>query len=101
MNIELALRNNPVVILSDSVSQIKSENGATFVDMGRYKGSGLKFEPQYKHMSKDISAGKRKYELQCFIRWFVLRDYMVNNGIERVSFMFFDVMFSRFKGVFW
>lgn len=85
MNVELALRHNRVVVICDSTARFKPDNGAEYVDMGQYRGSGLKFEPEYKHMSKDISYGKRKYELQCFIRWYVLRDYMVKNNLTRVS----------------
>jgi hypothetical protein len=90
INIELAARRNPVVIISENpnpldsdkkkIRNIKYENMMTYIDTSQ------KFAPLYKHLSRDHSAGRKKHELRCIQRWFILQSYMSTKNIKQSFF---------------
>ena len=97
INIELASRNNPVVVLIDinpstltsegvsvdtiisqwSGAESKDFKGVQFVRMGEeLMKSAREFAKVYVHLCKDTSAGRQKHELQNYQRWFVFKEYV-------------------------
>lgn len=89
INIELAARNNPVVVLTDSRNDIGknfSLFGIQYVNVHDYSKAANDFAPHYKHMSRDHSPGRQHHELRCIQRWFILKEYMGKNNVERAFF---------------
>lgn len=114
INIELASRNNDVVVISDdhlffldnhniSVghgseiypgslrkshlgNQTHTNSRVHFQDIRLYSTSADDFGKFYKHLSPDHSHNRVKHELRCFQRWFVLQDFMMKNDIARSFF---------------
>ena len=69
MNIELAARHNDVLVISDSHGTSFNPNSRrriAYDSLDKYMTSARKFEPHYKHMSRDGSAGRKRHELRCF-----------------------------------
>ena len=115
LNIELAARNNDVIILSD-VENIERFNWASnsissgvsihanssqpstthttgqprpnilFESLLPFTSSAKRFAPLYRHLSKDHSDNRIKHELRCFQRWFILQDYMQRRNLSRAYF---------------
>lgn len=88
INVELALRHNPAIVLTDSIPLNATESRAKFVNINDFKNGAKSFGILYKHMAKDKSEKRFKYELQCFQRWYILRDYMTANKIPRVRHLY-------------
>ena len=86
---ELALRKSNVVVVSD---YYLSRNVSLSVGTGLnhflvhepvapYLFGTKYFRKIYKHLHKDQSPRKYLYELGCYVRWFVLRDFTRLNSI--------------------
>lgn len=111
INIELASRNNNVIVISNGEGnhELPSANNATtattisnnsssssrqsdpkyrvtYVDIRLYTDSANEYSKHYTHLSPDHSDGRRKHELRCFQRWFVLKEFMMKNNISRSFF---------------
>ena len=105
VNIELASRLNDVIVLYqpaansrinwvggdikttvETTFQLGNGNSVIFDDISDYSKSANVFSPHYVHMSRDDSAGRRKHELFCFTRWYILKDYMIRKNIETAFF---------------
>jgi hypothetical protein len=101
INVELASRNNHVVVISDHLNsssshidhfgnhsnKVSSSKYRVFYeDLSLYSTSAQLFKPVYKHLSKDHNGNRQKHELRCFQRWFILRDFMIKNQIARTFF---------------
>lgn len=84
-----AKRRNPGVPLyligDGSNDRYKDVN---HVHISLYCLSAQKFADIYRHMSSNTYS----FELFCFMRWFVLRDFMVLNGISMALYADSDVM---------
>jgi hypothetical protein len=68
MNIELAARHNDVLVIADSHGNSFNPNSRrriAYANMDKYMSSARKFEPHYRHMSRDGSAGRKRHELRC------------------------------------
>ena len=101
VNIELASRNNPVVVLTDTPVDAAWKNGLedkeskydydnqkvefSIMD-GNLTASATEFAKHYVHLSKDNSVGRKTHELQNFQRWFILKDYMETHNIPHAFF---------------
>jgi hypothetical protein len=104
INIELASRNNDVVVISDHVNSSSSHTDhfnsnnskknkessskyrVFYEDLSYYSTSAQLFKSVHKHLSKDQSANRHKHELRCFQRWFILRDFMIKNQVAKTFF---------------
>jgi hypothetical protein len=88
--LELALRRSSVVVLSDSFTGQTIFNKSVFNTYLVYEPmkpfySGIaQMRRVYKHIHKDNSEAKYEYELNCILRWFILRNYMRMKNISRV-----------------
>lgn len=82
-----ALKNNAVVLIGDTDPKI--DNPAFFfVHISEFLGSANDFRSIYRHMS----TNPHEFELFCFMRWFVLRDFMRSTGLGKVFYLDSDVM---------
>lgn len=88
INIELASRNNPVVILCEKCSNIYGFNNSivSFGDVTKYLSSANVFDPLYVHMSRDHSKKRSLHEKRCIQRWFILKDYLASKSIPMAYF---------------
>lgn len=94
LNIELASRNNDVIIISHHKhhkhvsNEYKAHNRSViFEDLDEYANSANEFAPIYVHLMKaDYSDQRVKHERACFQRWFILKDYMEKKNISRSFF---------------
>lgn len=108
INIELASRNNDVVVISnqakaegsrrhlstfDPTSLPRTTNMTAnrpfrvfYEDITSYSRSADLFAPLYVHLSPDHNHNRIKHELRCFQRWFVLKEFMLQNGIVKAYF---------------
>jgi len=91
VNVELASRRNPVVVLGDQLPNVqKVLPGATdiqIINAKPFMSRAAAFATRYVHMAgKDDSQQRKQHELQNFQRWFVLREYMSKT---RTPFAFF------------
>ena len=91
LNIELASRRNPVVVISDAVLpryfsflNNGNEQTVTLIPMSDYSEGRNRFVRLYRHLSKDKSNNVA--ESRCFQRWFILHDFMDRNNITHVLF---------------
>ena len=77
--LSLAVRRNPnssVILLGDSGSL--GISGVEYFDFHNYFESAGKFEKIYCH----LSAYSQQFELFCFQRWFIVRDFMRRHGLK-------------------
>ena len=58
------------------------------VNMARYQRSADAFRKVYRH----LSPNGEPYELFCFVRWFLLRDFMREHGLDRLVHVDSDVL---------
>jgi hypothetical protein len=93
LNVEVAVRHNNVVIISDSVKEkiVKKNvnNGSydvIYENLNLYVDSANQFAPHYIHLSKDQSPRRKTHERQCIQRWFVLMEYMKANLVPVTFF---------------
>ena len=97
INIELAARNNPVVVLTDgsivgtgtataTASPPQNRQPITIEHLGPYANTGNEFAKHYIHHSPDNSPGRKTHELHCFQRWFILSEYMDAKRLEHAFF---------------
>lgn len=88
-NVELAARNNHVVVIEENPQQLGtvrnpsvSNFSVTYVKLDNYMSSANKFAPLYIHLSRN----NLHYEKNCFLRWFVLMDFMKRHNIARAFY---------------
>jgi hypothetical protein len=77
---------SPVIIIGDDTNNILPF--ATHVHMNRYCKQAIEFQKIYKHFSPNGFI----YEQFCFLRWFLLRDFMLAHGLKRVMHVDSDVL---------
>jgi len=78
--------NSPVILIGDDTNN--AYPFATHVNMNRYCKQAVEFQKIYKHYSPNGYV----YEQFCFIRWFLLRDFMKQHGINQVMHLDSDVL---------
>jgi len=79
LSIEIALQKNPVVLISNQkyIPQDSQKKQTLWnVNLLESSNTAKKFASVYNHLSKDNSINRRRHELQCFQRWFVLNEFM-------------------------
>lgn len=87
-SIRKALQKNKVYLIGDTNPQIDHKN-FTFLDMKDYISDDyLKFQKIYKH----LSTNNYGFEIFCFLRWFILKDFMLKNEIDVSFYIDSDVM---------
>lgn len=92
--IEITLRNNYVVLISPINPNI-THISFQYISLSLFQKSINIFTPLYRHYAMDGSPKRAKYELACFLRWFILRDYMNMFNISYSMFNDGDVAVFR------
>jgi hypothetical protein len=82
----LASPASPLVLIGDQTNDVFPY--ATHVDMNRYNAGALDFQKVYRHMSPNGEP----YELFCFMRWFILRDFCRAHQVEQLIHVDSDVL---------
>lgn len=82
-----ASRDNCVILLGDTDPNISSSK-IKFVNFSEYMSGVKEFDHEYVHMSTNF----HEFELFCFSRWFILRNFMNHNKIDNVFYIDSDVM---------
>lgn len=97
-NMELASRNNPVILLTSNSSEWPKPTNTNIIrhsviieDMSLYSKAAGDFLTIYKHLSTDESLPRIEYESRCFQRWLVLRDYMKAKSLSQVFYADSDI----------
>ena len=85
--IQMSSKNNDTYLISDTNPNIECEN-FTFVDSQNYTESSNDFTPHYEHMN----TTPFDYELFCYHRWFILKEFMEKNQIDKVFYIDSDVL---------
>ena len=91
VNIELASRNSPVLLITDTDSNsliavdTLTSNSRLIIheNLLNYNENASKFKLIYKSL---IMSERYLYELRCFLRWFILHDFMLENQLTKVLF---------------
>jgi len=78
--------NSPVILIGDDTNNVFPF--ATHVHMNRYCKQAVEFQKIYKHYSPNGFI----FEQFCFLRWFLLRDFMLAHGLKRVMHVDSDVL---------
>lgn len=82
-----ARRYNESVILISDIRQ--TLDGVFWYDISAYRKAANDFEHVYKHLG---SSDSYLWGLRCFQRWFILREFLNANAIERCFYCESDVM---------
>jgi hypothetical protein len=83
----LASPNSDVILLTDEIRQLSFD--VQQVQVREYfSESALSFQKVYVHMS----ISNELYELHCYIRWFVIREFVRRHGIQHFCVFDSDVL---------
>jgi hypothetical protein len=77
---------SPIFLIGDQTNNLFPY--VTHVNMRDYSRQADEFRKVYRHMSPNGLP----YELFCFLRWFMLRDFMRAHGLERLVHLDSDVL---------
>jgi hypothetical protein len=77
---------SPIVMIGDQTNNVLPF--VTHVDMNRYGRQATEFQKIYRHLSPNGFP----YELFCFLRWFLLRDFMIAHGLQQIIHLDSDVL---------
>lgn len=80
--------SSPILLFGKPANQKFAQNGITHVMMDDYMGSAREFAKVYRH----IHHMPYEYNLFCFQRWFILRDFMKVHNISKCCYLDSDVM---------
>jgi hypothetical protein len=83
---KLMSMRSPIVLIGDTTNKILPF--VTHVDMNSYAKQAVEFQKIYRHLSPNGFP----YELFCFIRWFLLRDFMLAHGLKEIIHVDSDVL---------
>ena len=83
---KLASLTSPIVLIGDQTNNVLPF--ITHVDMNRYSRQAVEFQKVYRHLSPNGFP----YELFCFLRWFLLRDFMLEHGLKHIIHLDSDVL---------
>lgn len=81
-------KNSNITCLSDTLYENVYPKEVKFQSLNQYFGAALEFEKIYEHLSRN----SYQFELFCFQRWFILKEYMEKNNINEVFYIDSDVM---------
>ena len=98
--IKQSSKNNITYLISDTNPSINCNN-FTFFNSENYLGLYDNFTPHYSHMN----TTPYDYELFCYKRWFILKDFMEKHNLDKVFYIDSDVLlfvdvtneFEKFK----
>lgn len=85
---KLSNPNSPIILLGKSGNQPFAQNGVTHHLMDHYMSTAAEFAKIYKH----IHYMPYEYNLFCFQRWFILRDFMRQHNISKCCYLDSDVL---------
>ena len=74
---------------------LRENTSVKFVDLQQYSIEANNFSTIYKHYSEDHSPERLNYELKCFQRWFILKEYMTAHNIEGMFYSDSDSVIVR------
>jgi hypothetical protein len=77
---------SPIILIGDDTNNTLPF--VTHVNMNRYAARAAEFQKIYRHFSDNGVV----YEQFCFLRWFLLRDFLKTHGIERAIHVDSDVL---------
>ncbi|QRG69330.1 hypothetical protein [Brevibacillus choshinensis] len=80
--------HSPIFLLGKPINQPFAQNGVIHVMMDDYMEPAANFAKVYKH----IHYMPYEYNLFCFQRWFVLRDFMRKHNLPKCCYLDSDVM---------
>ena len=104
LTIELASRTNHVVVISEVSKSLANKcvwNNVSFINMNDHFQDADKFSQLYVHMALDKSEERKKYELVCLQRWFILHNFMTHYNVKRVFYGDHDAaVYMRMASVF-
>lgn len=80
-------RRSPIILIGDEDSD-QGYPQAEFFLMNHYLGDALEFVKVYEHMN----TNSRDFELFCFIRWFLLFDFMRKHNLKNAVYIDSDIM---------
>lgn len=86
-----AKTSNPssdVILLGNERNRMRATGSVRHEMMHHYMQGATEFASVYKH----VSPNSYEYNLFCFQRWFILRDYMRRNQVDVVCYLDSDVM---------
>lgn len=83
---KLMSMQSPIVLIGDSTNNVLPF--VTHVDMNAYATQAVAFQKIYRH----LSPNGHSYELFCFMRWFILRDFMLAHGLQNIIHVDSDVL---------
>ncbi len=81
--------NSPVVLIGDTFTQDVFPY-IEHVHMSRFAKQAVEFQNIYRHFSPNGPA----YEMFCFMRWFILRDFMKAYGLSNIVHLDSDVLIN-------
>lgn len=90
-SLQQAKASNPhsdVILLGKACNQQYCTGNIAHVLLDGYMQSAAEFAKYYKH----VSTNSYEYNLFCFQRWFVLRDFMRQHKLQRCCYLDSDVM---------
>jgi len=86
-NILQATKNNPVILLGDTNPNLEINN-FEFVNYNNLLDGVDSFRFKYAH----LSTNPFEYELFCYQRWFILRNFMKERNLEVIFYIDSDVL---------
>lgn len=84
---QAAKNDNLVYLLGDTIPPIESDN-VNFKNISDYFGECDEFRKHYQH----LNTTPVDYEIFCYQRWFILKNFMGMNNIDKVFYCDSDVM---------
>jgi hypothetical protein len=81
--------NSPLCLIGDDHNRGFLPFAQHF-NMNDYARQAVEFEKIYRH----LSPNGRGYELFCFLRWFLLRDFMLSHGLTSIIHVDSDVILN-------
>lgn len=85
--IRQASKNNTVVLIGDQSPDLNLEN-FKFANLNEYSNGFSEFENNYVHLNTTPSP----YEIFCYKRWFILKNYMEKNNLDTIFYIDSDVL---------
>ena len=84
--INQSCKKNKVVLIG--THEVMRNQNLSFYNIGNYNKYTHNFTDIYEH----LSTNGRDYELFCFLRWFILKEYMEEQNLDVVFYVDSDVM---------
>jgi len=85
--INQALKNNPVHLIGDTIPPITHEN-FKFENLNEYCLECDEFRSIYEH----LNTTPVEYEIFCYQRWFILKNYMEKQNLDKIFYIDSDVL---------